>query len=1711
MNRPTLVDLLRHRAEDTPDRTAFEFPGEGDRLVVGYRDLDRRARGVAAALRDRGLAGERVVLLFPPGIDYVAAFFGCLYAGAVAVPVYLPTGVRGAARMLDVAADAGARALLSTAATRDALAPLMSTMEGPDWLPVAGTGEDADFDGPDPGRDDLAFLQYTSGSTGTPKGVRVRHANLMANLTEIGRVLGAGAGSRAVSWLPPYHDMGLIGGILQPVHGGFPCTLLSPAAFLRAPVRWLAEISRSRATFTAAPDFGYRECVRRISEAERGELDLSSLRHAMVGAEPVRRATLDAFTRAFAGAGFRRSAFHPCYGLAEATLLVTGGSRPDGPAVVEVGRAELAEGTVLLDPPAGHPAVALTGCGSATGEDLVVVDAGPGGVGEICVSGPSVTDGYHGRPSETAARFGAELPGHPGRRFLRTGDLGFSLAGQLYVTGRVTDLMVLRGRNHYPEDIEQTAERAHPALRPGRSVAFSVDDGDDEYLVLVHEVAAATTAETADAVRAAVRAAIATEHGVTPREVALVRQGAIARTTSGKVRRNATKANWREGTLTPVAGARRAPVAETEDRPVLATGARRAAATEPDDRPAAVVATVLDLDTVPADEPLIGLGLDSLRAVRLAEAVAGAFGAEIPVPRLLDGLTLTGLRALLAEAPAVRPATVDSAAPSRAQEAMWLLDSMGAGAAYHVHGGVRLTGPLDPDRLARCLDGLLARHPSLRTTFAPDADGALGTTVHPAGPLPLRRLTDADPGEVERALHDLATIPFDLAAGPLVRAVLVRRRDDWYLGIAAHHIVVDGWSLGVLLRELGDAYRGTPSTRTALPPVRPAAPRPWDGADAEFWRAALDGARPLELPLDAPARPTWRGGTVELGLDAAATARLAAYGAARQATPFMVLLTALGVVAARWSGQDDFVLGAAAANRDHTDAGQVGLFVNVLPLRLDTAGAPAFGSLLDRVRARCLAAQRHQAVPLDEIVRLLDPDRSDGRAPLVRAVLALQNVPLEPWQAGDVRAEAFELPAPGAQFELSVHLTQQADGSLAGHLTHAADLLSGSTARRFADAFTQVLRTVADLDGVPVGDVPLLDESERARITGHLSGALAAPAPPGLLHELFERQADFDPHAPAVVGDRTLGYGELDAEANRLAWLLRERGVGPERAVAVCLPRSADLVVALLAVLKAGGCYVPLDPANPDARLTAQLRDVRPVVVLTDPGLASRFPGQATVGAGDAAAYPAHRPEPAATPGNLVYAIHTSGTTGTPKAVMNEHAGLVNRIRWMQAEYGLTAGERVLHKTPIGFDVAGWELFWPLSAGATVVLARPDGHRDAAYLAALIRDSGVSTCHFVPSMLRAFVEEPSVAGCAGTLRRVVCSGEELPPSTVTRLRALLPDVAVHNLYGPTEAAIDVTAVEITPGHETLPRLPIGHPITGARLYVLDPRGAPVPVGVPGELFIGGVQVARGYLGRAALTAERFVPDPFEPGGRLYRTGDRARWTTGGALEFLGRLDQQVKIRGVRIEPAEVEAALAGYPGVTAAAVDARPGPDGQPRLVAYLVGAEAPDAALRSFLGELLPPAAVPSAFVRLPALPTGRTGKLDRSALPEPAVVQADGTAPRDPVEQVLAGIWAEVLDLPSVSVTSGFFELGGHSLLATRIVARVRREFGVELSAGDLLGGGSTVADLAAAVRAAQLEQADPDELRRALEELADLTDDEVAALLADDRTTPRRTDGS
>lgn len=1731
----TFPELVRRRAAQTPDKTAFEFlAGDGTEEVLSYAGLDARARGVAAALARYQADGRRALLMYPPGLGYVAAFLGCLYAGVVAVPVYPPAAGRGLDRILAVTRDARADFLLSdpaTAAEVQARYPA-DELSGLTWL-ITGDGPDDGWQAPDLTPDGVAFLQYTSGSTGTPKGVVVRHRNLMHNAATIAGALGLGAGDRAVSWLPPYHDMGLIGGILQPLYGGFPCTLMSPLTFLFRPVSWLETMSRHRATATAAPDFGYLECVRRADAGETGRLDLSAWRHALVGAEPIRASTLDAFAAAFASAGFRPAAFYPCYGLAEATLLVTGATARQGARTLDVRRTRLEGGDAVPAPDRDRSRITLVSSGRPRGAEVLVVDpvarrrCPPGRVGELWVRGPGVTGEYWDSPAASAEAFGARLDGGS-LEYLRTGDLAFAHEGDIFITGRIKDLIVIRGRNHYPHDIEETAGSAHPLALPGRTAAFAADVQGEERLILVQEVRPGARAADADAVEAALRTAIAAEHGLGLHELVLVRRGGVPRTTSGKIRRGECRRGWLSGSLPRIRPSGPPGPGPSAGRP------------RPPDVAAmtALAAEALATDSVPADIPLVALGLDSVRAVRLTAGIARSFGTEVPLDVILGGASVAGLAALVTmsgHADAVPPVSDAPAGTdaSSAQTSMWLLGQLGAGAAYHIAGGVRLRGPLDPARLHDCLNRLIRDYDALRAVFTLADDGILRRTVRPPAPAEVPRLDLAAAPDAaarcQEALAQLGAEPFDLATGPLVRFLLIRLGDqDWRLGVALHHIIADGWSLGILLGRLGELYRDGGLEARDLAAGRPVPPasRPGDRAPGGSAPADLDGARPPALLADyrAGRGRSWRGGCFPAELGADLGARLREYAAAERVTPFMVLLTALAAVLARWTGQPDMLISVPAACRERGELlDQVGLFVNTLPIRTDLTGTPTFRQALARVADACLSAYRRQHVPYEHLARGGAPD---GRDPLTRVMLALRSVPLRPWQAGGVQAEPFELPPGGAQFELSFHLADRADGALAGHVVYAADMLAEETARELFRAFTLLLDEALADDGQLVTDLPVLSPAGREHIVAGLSGAGVPPLAADLVHEEIERHAAASPAALAVLApDRSLSYRELDGRANRLARLLAGRGAGPGAVVVVALPRCASLLVALLAVLKTGAAYLPADPRSPAARLARQLAASRPaaVVVAAGPGgdgiagLAARLGAEApaVVRIGDDSAPDdsavGKRPQRAARPQDAANVIYTSGSTGHPKGVLTPHAALSNRLAWMQAAYPLRPGERVLHKTPLAFDVAGWELLWPLRAGATVVVAPPDVHSDPLRLARLITDRQITTCHFVPSMLRAFLDEPAAAGCRDTLRRVICSGEALPPELAERFGRVLPGVELHNLYGPAEAAIDVTAYPVlsraaaraadAPG----PRVPIGRPIAGARLYVLDDAGEPVPLSVPGELHIGGPVLARGYLNAPGQTAAAFVPDPFTPGGRLYRTGDLARWRADGELEFLGRRDHQVKIRGHRIEPAEVEAALAGHPAVHAVAVLTDTGPDGQPRLISYVAagpGAVTPGE-LRDFAAARLPAAMVPASYVILDRLPTGSTGKLDRSALPAPAPMPAGPyVPPRTATERALGAMWCAVLETGQVSVRDDFFSLGGHSLLAARVVARIRAEFGVELPVSSLLDGEVTIEAVARTVESLQIAQADTDALRAALGRLQRMSDQEATELLTQHR---------
>jgi amino acid adenylation domain-containing protein len=722
----------------------------------------------------------------------------------------------------------------------------------------------------------------------------------------------------------------------------------------------------------------------------------------------------------------------------------------------------------------------------------------------------------------------------------------------------------------------------------------------------------------------------------------------------------------------------------------------------------------------------------------------------------------------------------------------------------------------------------------------------------------------------------------------------------------------------------------------------------------------------------------------------------------------------------------------------------IGLFVNTLVLRTDLSGDPSFVDLLGRVKQVCLDAYEHQDVPFERLVEVLKPERSLARSPIFQVGFALQNVPFPSWSGAGLQVQPMPADAGTAKFDLELLLTEEGDAVL-GRLEYSLDLFDDADAHRIAQYFQRVLAGVAADPDRTIGRLPLLDEVERREILALGDGGRAQWPGMGLIHECFAAQAASTPDTEAVrfEGER-LSYAELDRRANQLAHRLRRLGVGRDVLVGVGMERSTELVVSLLAILKAGGAYLPLDPGYPPSRLTFMLEDADVPVLLTQRHLAGRWPaGRATVLCVEELAAELER-EPVEAPQieidgeDLAYVIYTSGSTGTPKGVMNVHAGIRNRLLWMQDAYRLDATDRVLQKTPFSFDVSVWEFFWPLITGACLVMGRPDGHKDGGYLIETIQREQITTVHFVPPMLQVFLLEDGVEDCR-SLRRVICSGEALPRELQERFFSRSA-AELHNLYGPTEAAVDVTAWACRRDGEPRP-VPIGRAIANTQIYVLDQQRQLVPAGVAGELCIAGRNLARGYLNRPDLTIERFVQDPFDPapGARLYRTGDLARFRDDGALEYLGRLDHQVKLRGFRIELGEIEQVLAGHPRVREAIVTARP-QAGDTRLVAYITGENPPTAGeLIAHLKERLPEYMVPAAFVPLPVLPLSPNGKVDRAALPEPQLTRPDLVAPyqapRDRVEQTIAEAWTRLLGLDQVGVDDNFFELGGHSLLMAEL----------------------------------------------------------------------------
>ncbi|MER5783107.1 amino acid adenylation domain-containing protein, partial [Streptomyces mobaraensis] len=1116
-------------------------------------------------------------------------------------------------------------------------------------------------------------------------------------------------------------------------------------------------------------------------------------------------------------------------------------------------------------------------------------------------------------------------------------------------------------------------------------------------------------------------------------------------------------------------------------------------------------ADVLGLPAVGPDEDFFALGGHSLLATRLVGRVRTALGAPVTIRDLFDARTPAALARRLDGAGADRPGPTAGPRPaevplSPAQARLWFLQQLqGPSTAYTIPCSLRIDGPLDADALRAAFTDVVARHEALRTAF-PDTDGRPYQKVLPPEeariPFEVRHVA---PERLDEAVAAAGARAFDLAAAPPVHATLLTAGPETHvLCVALHHIVGDEWSEGVLLRDLDTAYaarrQGTAPAWRPLP-LQFADHALWqrdlpaDDRLTAYWTERLAGLPDeLTLPTDRPrpAEPTGRGGAVRLRLPDALHRALRGYAHRAGVTPFMVTQAAGALLLGTLAGSTDVALGTPVAGRaDEAVENVVGFFVNTLVLRHDLTApegsALTFDRLVERARETVLGALAHQDLPFDRLVGIAGPERSLGRHPLFQVMVQHRKEAAGLDALFGARTTLLPDPLHAARFDLAFTFVESADGAHTDlTVIHAADLYDHATVELLAERLLHVLEQALAAPGRPLDRVEVTSPRERRALAGEWN-ATEHPVAPGTLVTRFAERLAATPDATAVVyGSHELTYRQLDERAGELAGRLAALGAGPDRIVAVAVPRSAELMVALLGVLKAGAAYLPLDLDHPAGRLTDMAADAAPVAVVTVGAVRDRLPrldGTPVVLAdepGPVAAVPVE-----AAPHHAAYVIYTSGSTGRPKGVVVTHEAIVNRLDWMRDAYGIAPEDRILQKTPASFDVSVWEFFLPLVSGAAAVLARPGGHREPDYLAALAAETGVTTAHFVPSMLTAFTaaaeqDEAVRTGFAG-VRRVFCSGEALPAAAVDRFAALWPHIELHNLYGPTEAAVDVTHHRAEPGAGVVP---IGRPVWNTRLHVLDAALRPAPVGVPGELYLAGVQLARGYLDRPGLTASRFVADPYGPAGsRMYRTGDLVRRRADGSVEYLGRTDDQVKIRGFRIELGEIEAALTELPAVAQAAVVARPlAPGGARQLVGYAVpapGATPDPQDLRAAVAARLPEHMVPAVVALLDALPLSVNGKLDRKALPEPARAArpaAPARTGRTPAA-AMAAVFAQVLGLPEVGEDENFFALGGDSIVSIQLVGAARKA-GFTVAAKDVFQH-PTPAALAAAGGTAPTEE--------------------------------------
>ncbi|MBX3335152.1 MAG: amino acid adenylation domain-containing protein, partial [Nitrospira sp.] len=1714
---PTLFQL---GCRTNPSNLAYAFVRDNLEVEshVTFGQLERSVSSLAGHLAREFPPGTRALLLYPQGLDVVYAFWACVCAGLVPVPAPAPDPIRrkhSLHRLRSIIDDAHVALILTTSGLETTVSGLPLTE---DTSPLTCIATDHAYEAadsmrlPDHRPTSLAYLQYTSGSTATPRGVMVTHQNVLAHCRALSLAGSVSTGSRSLCWLPYFHDYGLVHGIIAPFYAGIPAYLMSPLTFLRRPLRWLEAVDRFAITHSGGPNFSYESCIRAAQQQREWQANLTAWSVASCGAEPIHPDTVRGFIKTFGPRGFRSTSFAPAYGLAEATLLVTMKRVDAEPSFLNVDAEALSHAVVKESSVSEGAVRTLVGCGEPLEETCLRIvnpethtECQPGTVGEVWLAGTGIASGYWEKPQDTEAVFQAILAGSDGGPYLRTGDLGFLHHGELFLTGRLKDLIIVRGRNYYPHDVEWTAGKAHPSLRQGGGAAFSIERETGERVVLVHEIEKRLPESDMMEVMRGIRRAIADEYELELHTVVLVKSGAIPRTSSGKVQRRACRDAFESDHLTVVA-------THTLDQDVDAVAhvsVTDSLQTSIEQKVAEIWQEVLGGELPHRHANFFVLGGNSLLAAQIVTRVLETFHIELPLSTLFEYPILSALAARIDELnrdPGVAGSEArydqyadgdgnartllvphSSASPrtgklplSPAQQRLWFLEHVHPGSAInHISMNVRLRGTVIPEVLERSVQEIVRRHEILRTRFGSER-GQGFAEVSSEAIVTIRRqdFQRLDVAEHDRHIQQFLETersrPFDVRQGPLFRvALLSLEKHVHVLALTFHRLVADGWSLGIFWKELALLWEAGGDARDArLPTVavqyldyvdwqRARLDQGLGEVQRAYWIRQLTDAHPLpELPVDRqrPRVRTFEGGVRSRSLSPELSARLALFCQQQHVTTFMVLYAMFATWLHRYTQESDIVIGSIVSGRRRRELENVmGYCVNTVALRVELSDELTGFELLKKVRRLVVDAYDHQDLPFEEIIEALSLQRERSLSPLFNVMIVSEEDPLATFNAKGLAVTHLPWEPTASEFDLVLMVVNKVDGLELAFL-HDPTIFDDSTVDRMLGQLEILLDEFLKKPEAHLYQLSFLTAEEKRSIPLTWS---EPPSTASGIHTLIETQVERNPEAIAVTcGGQSISYRELNCRANRVAHALRQLGVEEDLPVGLCIERSVDALVGLLGILKAGGGYVPLDPSFPSHRLQLMLEDSHASIVVTQAHLRHHFQSHRgrifdvetldtspIAGAGEEEQNLAR----AVSPDQLAYIIYTSGSTGRPKGVAVTHHNLVTSLH-ARLQYYPEPVSRFLLTFSLAFDGSVTGIFWTLLRGGELVIPSETAHRDPAELAALIAYHHISHVVWVPSLYQAVLGE-ALSTQLESLLVVITAGESLPLELLRRHYQLLPHATLYNEYGPTEATV-WCSVHQTTREETGARVPIGKPIAHMQLYVLDERLQLMPIGMPGELYVAGDCLARGYVNQPHLTHERFLANPYVAGTRLYRTGDLARYRADGNVEFLGRVDQQVKLRGYRIELGEIEYALSNFPGVHHAAVLLREDKRDQHRLVGYLAGEWSLKEKLeevRSYLAVQLPHYMVPSVILWLDTMPLTQTGKVNREALPVPERTTgraAARIAPRNPVEEALAELWKSVLEVPEAGIHDHFFEAGGHSLLATQIISRIRELFEVEIS---------------------------------------------------------------